>query len=200
MADRYDVIVAGVGAMGSAACYHLARRGKRVLGLERFSIPHAMGSSHGVNRIIRLAYYEDPSYVPLLRRAFELWRNLEAGFGEQLLFVTGSLDISQRDHFVFRESLRSCELHGLPHEVLSSAELSARYPAYVLPADYLAVLQPDGGFVASERAIVAHVNGALDAGADIHGHAPVLSWETTSVGIRVKTSGGVYEADQLILS
>ena len=91
-ANTYDVIVLGVGGMGSAACWHLARRGVRVLGLERFDIPHAMGSSHGFNRIIRLAYFEDPSYVPLLRRAYENWRELEGRFGEQLLFITGSID------------------------------------------------------------------------------------------------------------
>src|SRR5215211_1284250 len=108
---RFDAIVAGVGGMGSAACYHLARRGKRVLGLERFGIPHSYGSSHGVNRIIRLAYYEDPSYVPLLRRAFENWRSLESEFGEQLLIVTGSIDVGPEDNFVFRESKRSCDLH-----------------------------------------------------------------------------------------
>ncbi len=169
VSNRYDVIVAGVGAMGSAACYHLARRGRRVLGLERFGIPHVMGSSHGVNRIIRLAYYEDPSYVPLLRRAFELWRSLEGGFGEQLLFVTGSIDASHGDTRVFAESLRSCQLHELPHETLTGSELRARFPGIQLPDDYLAVLQPDGGFVMSERAIVAHVTAALELGAEIHG-------------------------------
>ena len=92
LARRFDVIVIGVGGMGSATVYHLAQRGKRVLGLERFDIPHNMGSSHGVNRIIRLAYYEHPSYVPLLKRAYELWRDLEQRVGEQLLFITGSID------------------------------------------------------------------------------------------------------------
>src|SRR4051812_50193856 len=87
----YDVIVAGVGGMGSAACWQLARRGKRVLGLERFDIPHAMGSSHGINRIIRLAYMEHPSYVPLLRRAYEVWRELEAAAGGGVPFVTRGL-------------------------------------------------------------------------------------------------------------
>src|SRR3982751_4199824 len=87
----YDAIVVGVGGMGSAACYHLARRGLRTLGLERFDIPHTMGSSHGVTRIIRLAYYEHPSYVPLLRRAYELWRELQSEGGEQLLHITGSI-------------------------------------------------------------------------------------------------------------
>jgi sarcosine oxidase len=198
--NRYDVIVAGIGAMGSAACYHLARRGKRVLGLERFGIPHTMGSSHGVNRIIRLAYYEDPSYVPLLRRAFELWRSLESEFGEQLLVVTGSIDASHPGSRVFSESLRSCEIHGLDHETMTGAELHARFPGIRLPDHYMALLQPDGGFVMSERAIVAHVSGALAAGAGIHGFEPVMSWTTTSAGVRVETERGVYEADQLIIS
>src|SRR5918993_4557871 len=94
---RYDVIVAGVGGMGSATCWQLARRGQRVLGLERFDIPHALGSSHGQNRIIRLAYYEHPSYVPLLRRAFELWRETETLSGAHLLFVTGGIDAGPED-------------------------------------------------------------------------------------------------------
>ncbi len=93
MSDRYDVIVAGVGGMGSAAAYHLARRGRSVLGLERFTIPNEMGSSHGASRIIRLAYFEHPSYVPLLRRSYELWRELERGWGEQLLQMTGCLHL-----------------------------------------------------------------------------------------------------------
>jgi sarcosine oxidase len=92
MTKTYDVIVAGVGAMGAAACWQLARRGKRVLGLERFAVPHTRGSSHGVNRIIRLAYFEHPNYVPLLRRAYELWREAEGAWGEQLLYVTGGVD------------------------------------------------------------------------------------------------------------
>src|SRR5438874_2231739 len=172
---HYDVIVAGVGAMGSATCWQLARRGKRVLGLERFDVPHAMGSSHGINRIIRLAYYEDPRYVPLLRRAYELWRGLEAGFGEQLLHITGSIDASDRDGEVIRGSLRSCELHDLPHEILSSHDLSRRYPAFRLPPNHRALYQTEGGFLRSERCIVAHVFGALEAGAEIRARERVLS-------------------------
>src|SRR3989442_12652839 len=108
LARPYDTIVIGVGAMGSAALYQLARRGQRVLGLERFDIPHTMGSSHGITRIIRLAYYEHPSYVPLLQRSFELWRELQAGFGEQLLYVTGSIDAGPPDSAGFQGSLESC--------------------------------------------------------------------------------------------
>src|SRR3954469_6465974 len=121
---QFDVIVLGVGGMGSAAVYHLARRGQRVLGLERYDIPHAMGSSHGVNRIIRLAYYEHPSYVPLLRRAYELWGELEQTVGEQLLFITGSLDAGPPGSSCFEGSLLSCKQHGLPHEVLDGAEIN----------------------------------------------------------------------------
>src|SRR6202521_5732041 len=108
---HYDAIVVGMGGMGSATAYHLARRGQRVLGLERFGIPNTMGSSHGITRIIRLAYYEDPSYVPLLQRSFELWRELQAGRGEQLLFVTGSIDAGPPGSAVFEGSLESCRVH-----------------------------------------------------------------------------------------
>ncbi len=198
--QRFDTIVVGVGAMGSAACYHLARRGQRVLGLERFDIPHAMGSSHGVNRIIRLAYYEDPSYVPLLRRAYALWRELETGFGEQLLYITGSIDASEGDSWLFEQSRLSCELHDLPYEVLSNVELRERYPAFQLPDGHLALLQPEGGFVASERAIVAHVEGALEFGAEIHGREAVTGWESTDDGVVVETTRGRYVASKLVLS
>ncbi|MCC6705213.1 MAG: N-methyl-L-tryptophan oxidase [Thermomicrobiales bacterium] len=198
--QHFDTIVVGIGAMGSAACYHLARRGQRVLGLERFDIPHSQGSSHGVNRIIRLAYYEDPSYVPLLRRAYALWRELEQGFGEQLLHITGSIDASEGDSWLFEQSRLSCDLHGLPYEVLTSAQLRERFPAYHLPEGHLALLQPEGGFVASERAIVAHVLGAIEAGAEIHAREAVTGWELTADGVRVETTRGEYKASKLVLS
>src|SRR5262249_59047418 len=102
--------------MGSATVYELARRGLRVLGIERFDIPHDLGSSHGVNRIIRLAYWEDPAYVPLLRRAYERWRDLEHVAGERLLFVTGSVDAGAADSRTFTGAIRSCTLHGIPHD------------------------------------------------------------------------------------
>jgi len=122
----YDVIVVGVGGMGSAALWQLARRGKRVLGLERFDIPHAHGSSHGISRIIRLPYYEHPSYVPLLHRAYELWREIEAASGHELLVITGSLDASPEDDPLFQGALASARLHGLDHAVLRGDEVNAR--------------------------------------------------------------------------
>lgn len=200
MAAQYDVIVIGMGGMGSAAAYHLARRGQRVLGLEQFDIPHNMGSSHGLTRIIRLAYAEDPSYVPLLRRAFALWRETEQKFGEQLLYVTGALDISREDANTFKGSLQSCEEHHLPHEILDAKTIMARYPAYQLPNDMLAVYQPDGGFVLSERGIVAHVMLAQALGAEIHAREAVQGWEPTANGVRVRTTQGTYEAARLVIT
>ena len=197
----YDVIVVGVGGMGSAACHHLARRGARVLGLERFDIPHAHGSSHGITRIIRLAYYEDPAYVPLLRRAFELWRALGEEVDERILVTTGSLDAGYEGSGVFEGSLASCLEHGLRHEVLTGTEVNRRFPGYRLPDAHRALFQPDGGFVLSERAIVAHVTLAQRHGADIRAREAVTGWSPLpGGGVRVTTTRGVYEAGRLVLS
>jgi len=171
-----------------------------VLGLERFDIPHDLGSSHGITRIIRLAYYEDPSYVPLLRRAYELWRDLERTAGERLLHPTGSIDAGPPGSAVFEGSLRSCLEHGLPHEVLTSSELQRRFPGYRLPAETLAVLQPEGGFLLPERCIVAHVLAAQALGAEVHGREQVLEWEPRGDGVRVRTDRGSYEAGRLVLT
>ena len=197
---RYDAIVVGVGGMGSSAAYHLARRGKRVLGLERFGVPHSMGSSHGHTRIIRLAYYEDPSYVLLLRRAYELWREIQSQAGERLLHVTSSIDAGPEDSWVFKGSWESCRLHDLPHEVLTGAELKRRHPGYNLPPDHLALVQPEGGFLAPERCIVFYVMAAQAHGAEIHGHEQVLEWEPLEDGVRVRTDRGTYEADRLVVT
>ncbi|MFE1598989.1 N-methyl-L-tryptophan oxidase [Methylobacterium sp. ID0610] len=199
---RYDVIVVGVGGMGSAALWQLARRGQRVLGLERYDIPHAMGSSHGISRIIRLPYYEDPAYVPLLRRAYALWREIEAASGDEILVITGSIDASPEDDEVFQGALASARLHDLPHEVLSAAEVNARFPAYRLPQKIRAVYQPQGGLVASERAIVAHVRAAQAHGAEVHARERVLDWQVASDrgGVVVTTDRGRYEAERLVLT
>ncbi len=198
---RYDVIVVGVGGMGSAACWHLARRGHRVLGLERFDIPHNMGSSHGISRIIRLPYYEDPAYVPLLHRAYELWDEAEQATGETLLVTTGSVDAGPEDDALFQGALASAKLHGLQHEVMTGGEVNARFPGYRLLESARAVFQPQGGLIASERAIVAHVNAAQAAGATIQAREAVLEWTVmASGGVAVRTEKGSYEADRLVLA
>lgn len=201
MTGTFDVIVAGIGGMGSAAAFHLARRGLRVLGLEQFDIPHDLGSSHGVNRIIRMAYAEHPGYVPLLRRSYELWRELGTLAGEQILYVTGGLDISaDGDGSQFQRSRYSCEVNGLDHETLDAAELMRRFPAIRVPDDYHAVYQPDGGFVLSERGIVAHVEQAHRHGAVIHAREPLVSWEADGDGVRVTTARGTYSAARLVIT
>jgi sarcosine oxidase len=200
VSGRFDVIVVGVGGMGSAAAYHLARRGKTVLGLDRFEIPNEHGSSHGITRVIRLAYNEHPAYVPLLRRAYEGWRELGADAGEQFLHITGSMDISRPDQSVVEGSIRSCEEHGLPYEVLNATEVAWRFPGYRLDPEMVAVLQPDGGFVLPERAIVAHALGATAAGAELHPGERVTGWEPTNEGVQVTTGLGTYEAERLVLT
>ncbi len=200
LAKRYNAIVVGVGAAGSATVYELAKRGKRVLGLERFDIPHEMGSSHGHTRIIRLPYYEHPSYVMLLRRAYELWREIEGRAGEQLLHITGSIDAGPADSWVFKGSLQSALEYDLPHEVLSGRELEQRFPGYRLPRETLAVLQPDGGFLVPERCIVSYVEAAVALGAEVHGRERVVDWEPLGEGVRVTTEREVYEADRLIVT
>ena len=198
--DRYDAIVIGLGGMGSASAFHLARRGKRVLGLEQFDLLHELGSSHGLTRIIRLAYHEDPSYVPLLRRAYELWHELETDANERMLITTGSLEGGPGDGGTFRGALEAAELHDLPHEVLDAEELRRRYPAYAgFEPSTRVVFQPDGGFLLAERTILAHINGALAAGAELRYRQPVRSWEATGDGVRVTTDEGVHEADGLVI-
>lgn len=198
---HFDVIVAGVGGMGSAACHHLARRGQRVLGLERFEIGHAMGSSHGLTRIIRLAYFEGPQYVPIVRRAHELWRETGREAGTDLLHVTGSLEIAAEGAGFVESSRASCDEHDLPYEMLSQAEIGRRFPPFRLPKGHFGLFQADGGFVASERAIHAHVRLARANGAEIRENEPALEWRVTGQGgVEVRTHRGRYTAGRLVLA
>lgn len=201
MTGRHDVVVVGVGGMGSATAFHLASRGIDVLGLERYDIPHARGSSHGETRIIRKPQYEDPAYVPLVRRAYDLWRALEERTGRDLLHVTGGLDIGAPDSEVVRGSLRSCTANDIDHEVLTASEVADRFPAYDLPASHRAVYQPDGGFLVPEQCIIAHVEAAQAEGGTIRAREPVD--EFTSLpdgGVRVSTHKGTYEAEKLVVT
>ena len=198
--SSYDVIVVGVGAMGAAACYHLARRGVRVLGLEQFGIPHALGSSHGYSRAIRLAYYEHPDYVPLLRRAYALWHELEAASGQKLLHVTGGLYLGAPGSELVEGSLRSAREHGLPHEALTRAQVSERFPQFHgVPDDFVALWEPPAGLLLPERVVAAHAELALRHGADLRGHETVMSWEADAHGVTVRTDRAVYTAAHLIL-
>lgn len=196
----YDAIVIGIGSMGSATAYHLAKRGWRVLGLEQFNIGHDLGSAHGVNRIIRLAYAEDPAYVPLLRRAYKLWRELERLTKERLLFITGGIDAGPEDGEIFQGSLECCHEHRLKHEELNSTELRHRFPEFHLPKEMRAIYQPDGGFVLSERAVIAYITAAQTLGAEIHARETVLRWEVKRNRVVVQTDRDSYIAAKLVIT
>jgi sarcosine oxidase len=197
---HFDVVVCGLGAMGSATLHHLARRGKRVLGLERHTPGHDRGSSHGSTRIIRLGYFEHPSYVPLLQRAYALWRELEAASGRRLLHVTGIAEIGPAAGALVQGTLASSQVHKLRHEVLPAPELMRRFPAFRVPQDYVAVLQPDGGFLEAEPSIAAHLALASAAGADIRSSETVRAIEPCVGSVRVITDRGPIEAGAAIVA
>jgi sarcosine oxidase len=199
MSDSYDVIVAGLGAMGSATSYHLASRGARVLGLERFTSGHTMGSSHGESRIIRELYYEHPLYVPLVQRAYELWARLERDAGVRLLHATGGLMLGQPESGLVRGALLSGETHGLSADVLQRAEVATRFPAFDPPDGSVAVWDARAGYLRAEACIDAHATLARRAGADLRYEEPLLRWEPDGDGVRVTTPAGEYRAAQLAL-
>jgi sarcosine oxidase len=186
--------------MGSATLYHLARRGLRVLGLERFDLIHEYGSSHGLTRIIRLAYWEHPTYVALLRRSYELWRELERAAGERLLHITGGIDAGPSGSPIFEGALSSSRMHGLPHEVMDGAELHRRFPGYCLPKEIQCLFQPDAGFLLPERCNVAHVSQALAHGAEVRFREPVLEWDVRAGQVLVGTQRGLYQANRLVIA
>jgi sarcosine oxidase len=196
----FDVAVLGVGGIGSAACYHLARTGLRVIGIEQFSIPHSRGSSHGVTRILREGLHENETYVPLVRRALELWRELEKTSGTQLFYQTGSLDIGLPESSIVVGSLNSCQRWSIPHESFTASELRRRYPVLRIYDEMVAVFQPNSGFVLAEGSITAHVNGACDHGAEIHGHEKMIGWEANGDGYAIQTSHDRYEVGQIVFT
>lgn len=188
--------------MGALAAYQLATRGAKVLGLDRYGMAHDRGSSHGASRIIRQAYYEHPSYVPLLCRAYELWRQLERDSGDNsLLQITGGMYLGVPDSDTVGGSLRSATEYNLPHEFLDAKEITRRVPVFQPQAEEVAVSELNAGFVRPERALEACLRQAARHGAKLNFHEPVSSWEATAQGgVRVTTGAGVYEAAKLILA
>ncbi len=197
---QYDVVVVGLGVVGSAALDWLAQRGVRAVGIEQFAPGHDRGSSHGESRIIRLGYFEHPSYVPLLRRAYELWRELEARSAAKLLHITGIAEIGPPNGEVVSGTLAAARLHGLPHEVMDAAETMRRFPAFKIPADYAGVFQPDGGFIAAEAALAAMLVQAQAAGAEIRTSTSVLSVAPHGQGVRIRTNQGDIDARSAIVA
>ena len=196
----FDVIVAGVGSVGSAACYHLAKRGVSVLGLEQFGIPHTHGSHHGHSRMIRQAYFEHPDYVPLLRRAYELWEELDAVHGGAILHLPGGLYIGPEDGTIVSGSRRAAVEHGLEHTMLGSDEIAERYPAIRPPSDHVAFFERRGGFVVPERAVAAHATAARRAGAELHTGERLVSWEANADHVSVATEQSRFTAEKLVIT
>jgi sarcosine oxidase len=196
----YDVIVAGLGAMGSATVAQLALKGKRVLGLDRWAPGHPFGSSHGDSRIIREMYFEHPMYVPLLQRAYELWAELEARVDEKLLNLHGGLMIGHENGMLVTGTLRSAREHRLKHEILTPAEVKQRYPAFDLESHLVAVVDPRAGWLDPEQCNAAHLKVAAQNGADLRFEEPVIAWTADDDGVSVTTSHASYTAGNLVLA
>jgi sarcosine oxidase len=198
MTSSHEAIIVGLGAMGSAVAYHLARRGCKVLGFDRFHPPHTQGSSHGETRIIREAYFEHPLYVPMVQRAFELWVELEQGSRAVLYRQTGGVMIGAAESELVTGALRSAREHGLAHELIDAAEIRERFPVLQPANDMVGVLEFRAGILFPERCVAMHLERAREAGADLNFNEPVLTWEARGNGVRVFTGRGEYDAHQLI--
>lgn len=200
MPHDHDVIVIGVGGMGSAALAALARRGVAACGIERFGVGHDRGSSHGQTRIIRKAYFEHPDYVPLLNRAYELWAELEASGGVELIDRCGFLTLGKADSETIR-GLEACyAAHDLPHERLGGDQLGERFPQFALEPGMVGFHDPLGGYLRVEACVERHVEEARANGAVLLSETPVRSWRVTDDGVVVVTDAGDVSARQLILT
>jgi sarcosine oxidase len=195
-----DVLVVGLGSMGSMALWRLAARGVKAVGFDRFHPPHTMGSHHGGSRIIRTAYYEGPGYVPLARRSFELWRELARASGHDLLTMTGGLHTGPPDSPEFAGALLSAREHGVAHEVLDAAEVGRRFPQHALRPEELGLLEEEAGYLVPELAIEAALERASALGAEAHFDAPVEAVEPATGGVSVRAGGRTWRAPHAVVA
>ncbi|HZS57726.1 MAG TPA: N-methyl-L-tryptophan oxidase [Gemmatimonadaceae bacterium] len=197
---RYDVIVVGLGAMGSAIAFELARRGKRVLGVDRWEPPHTYGSTHGKSRIIREAYFEDPGYVPLVARAFEKWEEIERLSGRRIFERTGGLMLGPASGRLVSGALASAKTHGLQHEVVDAAAVSRRVPGLRAMADMVGVVEPRAGALRPEVAVSAYLELARNHGARIVTGERVTGWDDRDGLLRVTTAHETYTGERLVIA
>ena len=186
----FDVAVAGLGGMGSAIAAHCAARGASTIGFDQFEPAHDLGASHGKSRMIRKAYFEDSAYVPLVLRAYELWRKLEQEAGEELLRITGVLSIGAPGSEIISGTLRAADRHDLAVKTWSQEEVKTRYPSLQLLSDELAVFEPDGGVLDPERSVRSHLKVAESAGAKLRFKTAIESWEATDKGVEIRLDDG----------
>lgn len=199
--QHFDVIILGTGSMGGAAANALAGRGVNVLGLEAFEPGHDQGSAHGGTRIIRQSYFESPDYVPLLRRSYELFRELEEESGRDLMQLCGGIYIGDPASITFAGSKLAAEMHGLDHEILTADEIRTRFPTMDPADDALGLYEANAGYVRPEETTLANAEVAARKGATLHFHEKVLSWTTTDDGgVEVTTDRATYSGDRLIVS
>jgi sarcosine oxidase len=200
MTKHFDCIVLGVGGFGSGALYHLARRGARVLGIEQFDVAHDRGSSHGETRIIRKAYFEHPDYVPLLHRAYELWRELELETGRQLMHPVGLFIAGSPDCESVAGTVHAAALHQLPLERLDPAAARKRFPGYRFHEDFSIVFEPEAGYLEVENCVATHVAAAVARGAQLRTNETVIDWQSDGRRVVVKTATGEYSAASLVIT
>jgi sarcosine oxidase len=196
----HDVAIIGLGAMGSAAAWQLARRGLRVIAFDRYAPPHSFGSTHGHSRIIREAYYEHPLYVPLVQRAYALWREIEADTGAVLLQVTGGVMIGAPGSAIVRGAAESARRHNLPSATWTASELRSRAPAFRVPDDFVALWEPRAGMLRPEAAIDAMLASARRRGAELLFDTPVTGWKPDRSSIVVATAAHDYRARRVIVA
>ena len=190
----------GVGSMGAPACYFLAGRGIRVLGIEQFNTPHEFGSHAGQSRLIRKAYFEDAAYVPLLNRAYENWKNLERETGEQVYYQTGLAYFGKPDHPIIKGIKLSADLYNISVEKLNDESVKQRFPVFSLPKGYESLLETEAGFVTPEKALALYVKLAKQKGAEIHTNEKVVEWKKEKNNIVVITDKNTYRSKKLIIS
>lgn len=197
---NFDVIVLGVGSMGSSTCYYLAKQGVKVLGLEQFDIPHELGSHAGQSRIIRKAYFEHSDYVPLLQQAYTNWKHLEKISGTQVYFQTGLLYCGKHDHPLMKGVHGSADKYKIKVDSLTEKDMKTKYPQLKITDDYEKLFEPEAGFLTPEKIIRLYIEKAIGHGAVIKTKVKVLEWKRTKGNIEVKTSAGIFSAKKLIIT
>ena len=200
LSNSFDVIVIGVGSMGSATCYYLSKQGYKVLGLEQFDITHEFGSHTGQSRIIRKAYFEHPDYVPLMERAYKNWKQFEDETGEQLYFKTGLLYAGNSNNEIIKGVKLAASLYNIELEQLNKKDAASRFPPFNFPNSFEVLIEPDAGFLPPERSIRLYAEKAKRNGAEIHSHEKVIEWKKEGTGLIVKTDKNIYKSNKLIIT